>query len=229
MKTFCHALCILVCFSLISFKTSPACEYAGSNLGFIKTQTLKAIGTDDINLLRFFAYKALNAIENSKAQLESCGCKYAIGDINKGLEALKMATRVTSLNASKLLLQQALENMEESLISISGHDLHENHYTGDVLAMNTKDSETGKIWKEKLDNKALFQKIDQSLLKFQNSLDNVVRSVDCQEAHAFTNRIYRNCEKELLKPDLTEGKKYYNLRTKQIAGEALQKLGDCPK
>lgn len=229
MKTFYHALCVLICFSLISFKTSPACEYAGSNLDFIKAQTLKALGTDDFNLMRYFTYKALNAVENSKIQLESCGCKYAINDINEGLETLKKATRTASLNASKLLLHRALENVEGSLISISEHDLHGNHYASDVLVMNTKYSEIGKIEGETPDNTQLFIKIDQSLLKFQNSLDIVVRSVDCKEAHAFIYRIYTDCEKELLKPQLTEGKKYYNLRTKQIAGEALKKIGDCLK
>jgi hypothetical protein len=51
--------------------------------------------------------------------------------------------------------------------------------------------------------------------------------VDCKEAKAFTQNVYRICEQQLMKPNLSEGKKYYNLKTKEIAANALKKLGNC--
>ena len=73
----------------------------------------------------------------------------------------------------------------------------------------------------------LRQTIDASLVKFENSLDDIVKTVDCNEAKAFILDIYNKCEQALLKEKLSEGKKYYNLRTKAIASEALDKLKNC--
>ena len=63
--------------------------------------------------------------------------------------------------------------------------------------------------------------------KYRESLDKIVNSVDCKEARAFAEKIYTHCEQQLLKPNLTEGKKYYNLKTKDITLEALNKLKQC--
>ena len=65
---------VVLVFLFSSFKVDKACEYAGSNINYVKTQTEKAIAVDDINQARYFAYKALNAIEKSKNQLKECGC-----------------------------------------------------------------------------------------------------------------------------------------------------------
>lgn len=227
MKKLLSWLALLLCLPLISYKAPNACEYAGSNLGYIKTNTQKAVEADSLSITKYFAYKALSAIEKSKKQMESCGCAYAISNINEGSEHLKRATRISSIQGSKMLLQLALENIEGSLAAISEHHLHDTHYQGDVLALNTKVAMEEKILMERADITTLKVKIDQSLVKFQNSLDEVLKSVDCKEAFAFTSRIYKNCERELLKDHLTEGKKYYHLRTQQITGVALQKLGDC--
>ncbi len=228
MKTICSWLGLLLCIPLISYKTSNACEYAGSNLGVIKRHTERAIEADSLGSTKYFAYKALNAIEKSKTQMEICGCEYAIANIKEGSENLKRATRISSIQGSKLLLQLALENFEGSLIAINKHDSHKSHFQGDILILNTKDGIEEKNTTDKGDLKALKVKIDQSLINFENSLNEVLQSVECKEAYIFTSRIYNNCEQELLKPHLTDGKKYYHLRTQQITGEALQKLGDCP-
>jgi len=84
-------------FLFSSFRVEKACEYAGSNINYVKTQTQKAIDIDDINQARYYAYKALNAIIKSKRQLEECGCKYAAESISEGLNDLKLATRATSI------------------------------------------------------------------------------------------------------------------------------------
>jgi hypothetical protein len=93
--------------------------------------------------------------------------------------------------------------------------------------MNTVASEKQKMAMKKPEGEALRKQIDESLKSYKTSLDEVVRSVECRDAYTFAHRIYRHCEQELLKPDLTEAKKYYNLRTKQITSEALDKLKKC--
>ncbi len=220
--------CIFFLCTLTANADNKACAYAGSNIGYIKTQTQKAIAAQDLNTSRYFAYKALNAIEKSRKQFEACNCDYANKNIFESLDNLKKATRVSSLNGTKILLNRALENVLGSLEALDKHDeLHGSQYASDVLAMNTKTSEKEKIGMKQPEGPALRKQIDQSLLNYQNSLDKVVSSVDCKDAYAFAHRIYRHCEEQLLKPELTEAKKYYNLRTKQITEKALDKLKQC--
>jgi len=228
MKVFCTILMFLVLFSMSSFDMSKACDYAGSNIGYIRSQTERALAAEDINTSRFFAYKALNAIEKSKEQIEACGCDYAKESIYEGLDNLKKATRVSSLNGAKILLTRALDNSSGSLEAIRDHEEHQGSlYANDMLVMNTISAEKQKLSMIMPVGKELERKIDQSLVNYQNSLDEVVNSVECKEAYEFANKIYERCEQELLKPGLTEAKKYYNLRTKQITALALDKLKDC--
>ncbi|WP_299160939.1 hypothetical protein [uncultured Eudoraea sp.] len=230
MKVLCAILMFLVLFSMSSFDMTKACEYAGSNIGYIKSQTERALAAEDLNSSRFFAYKALNAIEKSKEQIEACGCDYAKESIYEGLDNLKKATRVSSLNSAKILLTRALDNSLGSLEAIREHDEHgESLYDNDMLAMNTKTAEKEKLSMVMPVGKELERKIDLSLVNYQNSLNEVVNSVECKEAYEFASKIYAHCEQELLKPKLTEAKKYYNLRTKQITALALDKLKDCNK
>lgn len=222
---------VFLCFSLfigfISFKRSNACENASSNLHFIKSQTLKAMEADSISRSHFYAYRALNAAEKSKTPMTSCGCDYAVNSFTTSLEHLKKATRTTSLVETKELLRRAMEQLERSIISVTAHETHGQHYGGDVLALNTKLSENLESATESDDLKTLKNTIDKSLQNFEYSMNQVVETVNCKEALHLATRIYKNCEKELLKDDLTVGKKYYHQRTKQIAGEAIKKIGDC--
>ncbi len=228
MKVICTMLMFLVLFSMSSFDMSKACEYAGSNIGYIKSQTERALAAEDINTSRFFAYKALNAIEKSKEQIEACGCDYAKESIYEGLDNLKKATRVTSLNSAKILLSRALDNSSGSLEAVREHDEHQvGLYSNDILVMNTKNAEKEKLSMVIPVGKELERKIDLSLVNYQNSLNEVVNSVECQEAYEFASKIYAHCEQELLKPNLSEAKKYFNLRTQQITAIALDKLKDC--
>jgi hypothetical protein len=230
MKVFNAILILLVLFSMSSFDMSKACEYAGSNIGYIRSQTERALEASDINTSRFFTYKALNAIEKSKEQIEACGCDYAKESIYEGLDNLKKATRVSSLNGAKILLTRALDNSSGSLEAIKEHEEHKGSlYANDKLVMNTKMVEKENLGMLMPVGKELERKIDLSLINYQNSLDEVVNSVECKEAYEFANRIYAHCEEELLKPKLSEAKKYYNLRTKEITAIALAKLKDCNK
>ena len=205
-----------------------ACDYVGSNLGFVKSQTQKAIDSDDLNFTRYYAYKALNAIEKSKSQFEACGCDYALKSINEGLENLKKATRIGSIKGARILLKRALESTYGSLEALEKHEeLHVSLYSSDVLAMNTKSAMEEKLARKMPAQKDLHQQIDNALVNFKNSLDEVVKSVNCREAYDFAQRIHSHCSQELLRKDLSPGKKYYNYRTKEITEDALRKLEAC--
>lgn len=219
---------LILCSSKFIFATEKACDYAGSNIGFVKTQTEKALEAEDINQSRYFTYKAINAIEKSRTQLEECGCEYAFDNIMEGQDNLKKATRTTSLQGMRILLNRALDNTLGGLEALEQHEeLHQSAYASDVLAMNTKDAEESRLSSLQPQGKALQDKIDQFLEDYRESLKKVVHSVNCKEAYQYAIKVYEHCEQQLLKSELTEAKKYYNLKTKEITEEALEELKNC--
>ena len=227
MKTRYLMLCALLFFILSSFEISEECEYAGSNMGYVKTQTRKAIKATNVSEAHFQAYRALNALEKSQKQIEDCGCVDAMDFMKSALEDLKTATRATTLNATRSLLNRSLEHTLSSIRSIEEHEHHGGPYGTDVLALNTIDAEKVNQPLEMTEEKKLKEKIDSSLKSYESSLEKVVETIDCQRALEFATRIYQHCEEQLLKQNLTEGKKYYNLKTKEITAAAIKRLGDC--
>jgi hypothetical protein len=224
----------LITYLWLSFLPVPAalvvpnaCDYAGSNISYIRTQTQKALEAEKLNMVHYYAYKALNAIDKSKQQFRDCGCEYAQQSIEEGENNLKKAIKVTSLLSSRILLEKAMENTQGSLEALQDHtEIHSSEYGNDMLAMNTTNSAKPTRRFQPTLGKKLEAKIDSSLVSFQNSLSKVVSTVECEEALEFVDRIYERCELELLKENLTEGKRYYNLKTKEIAEKALQELAN---
>lgn len=228
MKYSYFILIAIVC-SLSSFKPIKPCEYAGSNIGFVKTETQKAINEEDINISKYHTYKAIRAIENSKEQLNNCGCDYAANSMNDSFNDLVLATKTNTLRSNRVLLKRSLEKTVSSLEAIEKHELHDSNYASDVLAVNTLEVTNSKKSKASPKGVYLERKIDSALLKYEVSLSNIVKNVDCKEALNYAKKIYEHCEQELLKPNLSEGKKYYNLRTKEITAQAIEELNNCNK
>lgn len=185
----------------------------------------------DLQLSRFHTYKAINAIEKSKKELENCGCEYAIDNIRESSEHLKMATKTSTLASAGIFLKKALKETSETLGALKNHDKHVSPYGNDVLVLNTVNLNDKKkrVRTVPQSEKLLKQKVDSALVSYRKSLEHVISTVDCREAKAYVNRIYEDCEQQLLKPSLSEGKKYYNLRTKEITAEAMEKLGECSR
>ncbi len=229
MKYFVRSFSLVIAMVLFSsFRPSTACDYLGSNMGFVRDQTEKAIDKEDINQAHFYAYRALKAIEKSRKQLDNCGCTPATKLIEESLENLIMATRASTLDSTRILLTKALQKTKDSLEELKRHDLHEGEYENDTLVINTvPEEERHNDLNEPLDPRSFQERIDESLRKYEISMNNVIATVDCKKARAFAQRIYDNCEQKLLLENLSEEKKYYNLKTKEITENALNQLKDC--
>lgn len=229
MKTLYILASVMALFLFSSFTEREACEYVGSNIGFIKSQTEKAIDAEDLNRTRFLIYQALKAIYKSQDQLKDCGCGIAAINIEESEHHLKLAVKATSINGAKILLSEALSKTLAGLEALSKHHLHEKQDTSKDLAMNNVESEVElvSLKVEELDNNILHRMIDDSLLDYETSLAKVINTVPCKDALAYANKIFQHCEQELLNSDLSEGKKYYNLRTQEITAKAIKRLGNC--
>ncbi|GAB5475278.1 MAG: hypothetical protein Mars2KO_33770 [Maribacter sp.] len=228
MKTLYIVLSVLAIGLCASFKTSEACEYAGSNIGYVKTQTQLALDDNNLNKAKFITYKAIKAIYKLRKQLEECGCEQALINIEESQYHLKKATKATSIENAQVLLMEAYKKVVFSLEAIERHHLHENvELSNDPTLQRTQESGK-KDWSAiQLQGQELRVMIDDSLIPYEESLQKIVTSVNCKDARAYAERVFKICEQELLKPNLSEGKKYYNLRTQEITAEAIKALEAC--
>lgn len=227
MKTPYFLLCCMAFCLFSSFAPSEACNYAGSNMGYVQTQTEKALAENDINKARFFTYKAIKTIQSSVIKFDDCGCKDAEVSISESLTNLKAAAHAKSLNGSRILLSEALQHTIDALDALSQHEMHDNILSSKEFEMSTSISAENKFTESNSEEINLHQRIDTFLIKYKESLALVVTSLSCKDAKKFADSIFKKCEQQLLKNTLSEAKKYYNLRTKEITAEALLRLGDC--
>ena len=222
-KTYKKLILVLFFISFNSFGNLRECEYAEANIDFAKSQTEKALEQPDINLLKYHVYKAISAIHKTEKKLSNCGCEYAQKHLGQSLESLKLATKQEEFFRAKDLLLTSLESIMQGLKSLSEHDYHEEQKREALTKANSQNSSINNV--EAIN--PIFREIDQSLEKYRNSLNKVVETVNCKEASSFAENIIEQCENQLLVENLTEGKKYYYLRTKEITANALEKLRDC--
>lgn len=211
-----------------SFATRNACEYANSNLEYIKSKIQAAIVAKDLQMAKYHAYKALNGIEKTRANFVDCGCEGTIESLEGTSYELKQATKADNLETSKKSLHLALES---TMIGIKVLRIFEQEvsstYGNDILVLNTKDALNDQDEMFLTPTHTIRQQVHSCLLGFETSLDKVVNEVECEEAHRFVNNIYEEARLVLLNTELSEHKKQYHQRVMTLSQEALKRLGDC--
>lgn len=215
---------------LMASFSSPAnaCQYASSNLEYIKSKIEEAVVSNDLNMAKYHAYKALNGIEKTKNNFLDCGCEGAIKSLETTLTHLKKATKADVLPKSKTALHRALEST-----TIGINVLYEfgqqttSDYGSNVLVLNTKDVLNFQNGMLLTQGSAVKKQVHECLLSFESSLDKVVSDVDCEEAERFINNIHEEARLTLLNTNLSQHKKEYHQRVKNLTKEALENLGDC--
>ncbi len=227
MKTIYILVAILTFGLFSSFASSEACNYANSNMGFVKTQTQNAISENDINKSRFFIYKAIKGIQSNSSNFKDCGCTDAEVSIDESLMNLKAAAKATSIKGTHILLNEALLHIIDVFDALEQHEMHDNSFSSKEFAMNTSTEAVNNLEELKVTKTEMQQHIDASLLNYEASLQKVVSSVKCSEATAYAKKIYEHCEQKLLNHNLSEGMKYYNFRVKDITATALKSLEGC--
>src|SRR5690606_24354621 len=213
---------------MVSLAPPNACEYASTNLEYIKSKIQEAVKAKELKMVRYNAYKALNGIEKTRINFEDCGCTATMDCMEQVLSQLKMATKSISLEETKNILGQAMENtivgMEE-LRAFNGE--HSSPYGADLLYLNTKEMPDGQNWLIRIPDGKLKELVEDSLMEFENSLAKVIAEVDCTEARRFISKIYEDSRTILLNTELSDYKKQYHNRVKTLTLAALHDLGGC--
>lgn len=198
---------------MFSFIANTACDLVNSNLGFALKQTNDAEKAQDINTVKFHTYKAIKTLQKLDKQLKDCGCTTATKEITEGLDLLKDVTHTTSLSAAKAILESATENINSGIKKIAD-------YSKKTTRNSSKASENAKI----------YAAVDSILIPVEKSMMAMtVEKDNCKEAYATALAIYEKNERKLLDESLTEVKKYYHLRSIEIAKKTMKKLEDCAK
>ncbi|MCR9225911.1 MAG: hypothetical protein NXH90_00620 [Flavobacteriaceae bacterium] len=223
------AIGLLGLWLMASFSTpANACQYASSNLEYIKSKIEEAVMAKDLNLAKYHAYKALNGIEKTKGNFMDCGCEGAIESLESTLDYLKTATKTGALTKAKPLLHKALER---TIIGINVlrefEEETSSDYGSNVLVMNTTDVLDFNNGMMLTQGATIKKQVHQCLLSFESSLDKVVSDVDCEDARRFVTNIYEEARLTLLNTNLSQHKKEYHQRVKILAKEALESLGNC--
>lgn len=230
MKLFQLLLGLAGSFFLMSASSEKACMNTEAMIGFVKEQTGQALEEQDLSLIRYHAFKALNTIERSKAQLEACGCDYARKNLMESLENLKLSTRVTTLEGTRIPLARAMDYIAAAREALQQHErTHDRPFGQQLITVDNSvptQTQAKRILEEE---KALESKIEKALQNYERSLNEVVEGVPCEEALVFVKRIYAHSQSQLERGDQTPAKKFYNLRTKEITEKAMARLGDCKK
>jgi hypothetical protein len=232
----CRKITLLMVFAMVplglwpmtSTSSANACEYANSNLEYIKSKIEDAVVAKDFGMAKYHAYKALNGIEKTRSNFLDCGCEGTIESLENVLTELKIATKTDSFKTSKKSLHLALEN---TMIGIKVLRVYEQEntsvYSNSMLVMNTKEALDNQNGMFLTHDGAVKQQVHNCLLGFESSLEKVVKEVDCNEARRFVNNIYEESRLILLNTELSPHKKEYHQRVKTLTQDALTQLDDC--
>lgn len=214
---------LFVLWMMTSLGLPDACEFANSNLEYIKGKIQEAVAAPELQMARYNTYKALNGIEKTKHNLQDCGCRSTQERMDLALSQLKGAARAGSLWESKQLLDQALENTLGALGAL--RDFRGGN-PGPHDSRPTIDSR-GQDWLFRIPDVTVREQVEESLSAFESSLESVIREVECEDARRFVADIYQETRSNLLNKELSKHKKEYYLRVRALTEQALKKLGDC--
>ena len=213
---------------LSSFISRSACEYANSNIEYIKNQMQEAVVANDFEMSKYYAYKAINGIEKTRLNFIDCGCQGTIESLEKALYYLKKGTKETTLKGAKKYLHIAMESTTIGINVLKEFEQDfSSPYGNNVLVLNTKDALEHQTDDPMPQGEHLRKHVHNCLLGFETSLDKVVNEVPCAEAKVFISKIHEEARLKLLNTGLSEPKKQYHQRVKTIANDALLQLGDC--
>lgn len=211
--------------SLTAAAPEKACLNTEAIVDLAAGQIEKALEETDLSLIRYHAYNAINAIERSRTQMEACGCDYARKNLMETLEDLKLSTRVSTPAGTRIPLKRGLEYLKAAREALEVHE--GSHQESPLLAMDyraTKYTQAGQVLESE---KALQAQIEEALKNYERSLMKVVEEVPCKEALVFVRRIYAHSQNQVKKEDQTPARKFYNLRTREITENALDRLKEC--
>jgi len=173
MKATSILLWILLGFNSI-YATANDCSEAHSSASYALIHTKKSLKADNFDHQKYYAERALEAFQKTKALIESCGCQEALNALTEGSENLQKAINPDDWDKGRFYSKKAYteaQNLMGSLdVCTSGESRVSYSDEGYLSSENTNEAQ--KVNEQKiLDQQALLKQKQQQLIEEQRKLN----------------------------------------------------------
>lgn len=100
-------------FVLSSFFVSAECDNTYSSASYALNHTKKSMSAKNFDHQKYYAYKALEALEKAKKLIESCGCNKAIDPILNGIDNLEKAADPKDFDMGRYYTKKAFGDIKD--------------------------------------------------------------------------------------------------------------------
>lgn len=158
-------------FSLQANQTD--CSEAHSPASYALFHTKKALKADNFDHQKYYAERALEAFEKTKALIESCGCDGALNATLDGLENLQKAVNPDDWDKGRFYTKKASADAQNLLGSLEVCTSGERQpsYSNTGLLSAGDDSTSKVIQQEILDKQEQLKRQQEQLIEEQKKLD----------------------------------------------------------
>ncbi len=214
---------------MVSFTTYNACKVANTKTQFIKEQTQLALNATDFEKSKYHTFKALKSVYTTKQNFKDCGCENASKQLVLAEKNLKNVIKAPEFDDAKTFLDIALKNTAICLEVLKKFEENQNKdiYEDDLLVLNAIQRQPQVEDVALPENQELREALKKSLSKFQNSMNDVLKNVDCPEARKFIEKVQVQSKERLQNSELSQAKRYYHYGIQQIANNAFDQLKGC--
>lgn len=119
--------------------TNAQCSSAYSQATYALAHTKKSLNSNNFDHQKYYADRALDALNKAKSLVESCGCSDAVSPILDGLDNLQQATDPTDWEAGRFYTQHAYEHLQTLMtkldICTSGGNVSTVDYTPELTTV----------------------------------------------------------------------------------------------
>jgi hypothetical protein len=116
MKTTLFLWSFLIAFSAKAFQND--CLNAHSSASYVVFHTNKSLKADNFDHQRYYAERAIEAMEKTQNYVENCGCEPAKVNIDLGLESLKKASTADDWDKGRYYTKKAYGEVQNLIASI---------------------------------------------------------------------------------------------------------------
>lgn len=100
-------------FVLSSFFVSAECDNTYSSASYALNHTKKSMSAKNFDHQKYYAYKALEALEKAKELIDNCGCNKAIDPILNGIENLEKAADPKDFDMGRYYTKKAFGDIQD--------------------------------------------------------------------------------------------------------------------
>ncbi|WP_340074882.1 hypothetical protein [Leptobacterium sp. I13] len=145
------------------------CSQAHSPASYVLSHTKKSLDADNFDHQRYYAERALEALEKTKAIISECGCEEALNAIAKGYENLTKASDPEDWDKGRYYVKKAYADSQDLISSLEVCTTLNNN--GFTYSTNSEFSESNIEEQALIEQQRLLEEQQLKLMKEQKKLE----------------------------------------------------------